>query len=107
MTNIIQFPTKGNSPPAPDPPPSSLQPTPLDGAPGKAILSLIKVVWVVTVLVWPLLKRIVSIDVLFQLIRMVHHWGTPGVHGIWTFLLHFAVLTALTCFVSIYKPKGI
>ncbi len=107
MTNIIQFPTKGNSPPAPDPPPSSLQPTPLGGAPGKAILSLIKVVWVGTVLVWPLLKRLVSIDVLFQLIRMVHHWGTPGVYVIWTFLLHFAVLTALTCFVSIYKPKGI
>ena len=107
MTNIIQFPTKGNSPPAPNPPPPSLQPTRLDGATGKAILSLIKVVWVGTVLVWPLLKRLVSIDVLFQLIRMVHHWGTPGVYVIWTFLLHFAVLTALTCFVSIYKPKGI
>jgi len=24
-----------------------------------------------------------------------------------TFLLNFAVLTALTCFVSLYKPKGI
>jgi len=107
MTNIIQFPMRGNSPPAPDPPSPSLQPPHLDGARGKAILSLVKGVWVVTVLVWPLLKRIVSLDVLFQLIRMVHHWSTTGVYAIWTFLLHFAVLTALTCFVSLYKPKGI
>ena len=107
MTNIIQFPKRGNSPPAPDPPSPSLQPPHLDGARGKAILSLVKGVWVVTVLVWPLLKWIVSLDVLFQLIRMVHHWSTTGVYAIWTFLLHFAVLTALTCFVSLYKPKGI
>ena len=33
--------------------------------------------------------------------------STPGVYAGWTFLLHFAVLTALTYFVSIYKPKGI
>ena len=109
MTNIIQFPMMGNSPPAPapDPPSPSLQPPHLDDARGKAIISLVKGVWVVTVLVWPLLKRIVSLDVLFQLIRMVHHWSTTGVYAILTFLLHFAVLTALTCFVSLYKPKGI
>ena len=51
MTNIIQFPMMGNSPPAPDPPSPSLQPPHLDGARGKAIISLVKGVWVVTVLV--------------------------------------------------------
>ena len=54
-----------------------------------------------------LLKWIVSIDVFFQFIRMVYHWNTPGVFAGWTFLAHFAVLVALTYFVSIYKPKGI
>ena len=68
---------------------------------------VVKAVWVVVVLVWPLLKWIVSIDVFFQFIRMVYHWNTPGVFAGWTFLAHFAVLVALTYFVSIYKPKGI
>ena len=33
--------------------------------------------------------------------------GKAFLAGVLTFLLHFAVLTALTYFVSIYKPKGI
>ena len=53
------------------------------------------------------LKWLVSIEVFFQFIRMIYHWNTPGVYAGWTFLLHFAVLTALTYFVSIYKPKGL
>lgn len=69
--------------------------------------SVVKAVWVVVVLVWPLLKWIVSLDVIFRLIRMIYHWNTPGVFAGWTFLAHFAVLVALTYFVSIYKPKGI
>jgi hypothetical protein len=38
---------------------------------------------------------------------MIYHWETPRVYAGWDFLLHFATLTALTCFVSLYKPKGI
>ena len=51
MTNIIQFPMMGNSPPVSDPSSPSPQPPHLDGARGKAIISLVKGVWVVTVLV--------------------------------------------------------
>ena len=69
--------------------------------------ALVKVVWVVAVLVWPVLKWVVTLDVLFQLVRMLYHWNTPGVFAGWTFMLHFAVLTALTYFVSMYKPKGL
>ena len=68
---------------------------------------LVKVVWVVAVLVWPVLKWVVTLDVLFQFVRMLYHWNTPGIFAGWTFMLHFAVLTALTYFVSMYKPKGL
>jgi hypothetical protein len=54
---------------------------------------------------WPLLRWIVAYEVLWQLLRMLWYWNTPGVHAGWTFLLHFALLTALTYFVAVYEPK--
>lgn len=69
--------------------------------------AVLKGVWVLTVLAWPLLKWVVSIDCFYQLLRMVYHWDTPDVYAGWTFFLHFTVLTALTYFVSYYKPKGL
>jgi len=71
MTNIIQFPKRGNSPPAPDP--LKLQARPIDGAGGGGFVSnLLKVVWVATVLVWPVMKWVLSFDVLFQFFRMLY-----------------------------------
>ena len=106
MTNIIQFPRS-------DPPPGDLallkfQARPIDGAGGGGILSnLVKVVWVTTALVWPVMKWVLSFNVLFQLFRMLYNWSTPGAYAPWTFFLHFSVLVVLTCFVSLYKPRGI
>jgi hypothetical protein len=68
---------------------------------------LVKFVWVATVLVWPILKWVLSIATFFQFVRMLYHWNTPGVYAGWSFLAYFAVLTAITYFVSIYKPKGL
>nr|ADD63324.1 KleE stable inheritance protein [uncultured bacterium pAKD4]AFU76024.1 KleE stable inheritance protein [Burkholderia cepacia] len=107
MTNIIKFPGKAEAPAEVAPEPAA-QEKPAPAAPRRGLFApVVKAVWVVVVLVWPLLKWIVSIDVFFQFIRMVYHWNTPGVFAGWTFLAHFAVLVALTYFVSIYKPKGI
>ena len=107
MTNIIKFPGKAEAPAEVAPEPAA-QEKPASAAPRRGLFApVVKAVWVVVVLVWPLLKWIVSIDVFFQFIRMVYHWNTPGVFAGWTFLAHFAVLVALTYFVSIYKPKGI
>lgn len=106
MSKIIKFP-KGEPV---DSIPSAVIPVkskPI-GAKGKGLFAaLVRWVWVVLVLIWPVLKWIVSIEVFFQAIQMFYYWNTPGVYAGWTFLLHFAVLTALTYFVSIYKPKGI
>ena len=106
MTNIIQFPRSDSR--ADDLAPLKLQARPIDGAGGGGLpAKLVRVVWVATVLVWPVIKRVLSFDVLFQLFRMLYHWSTPGVYATWTFFLHFSVLVLLTCFVSVYKPRGI
>jgi hypothetical protein len=64
-------------------------------------------VWVVTVLTWPVFKWVLSLDVLFQMFRMIYRWNASDIYADWNFLLHFSVLTAFTYYVSIYKPKGI
>jgi hypothetical protein len=106
MTNIIKFPkaTEATATVVQDTPQQAEKAAPTVKVNG-VFARVLKTVWVVTVLVWPVLKWVVSIDVFFQFIRMMYHWNTPGVHAGWTFLLHFAVLTALTYFVSLYKPK--
>lgn len=101
MTKIVKF-------------PGARQDTP-DEQPAKPCQSeqlvkdpaVLRGLWVVTVLLWPFLKWIVALDCVFQLLRTVYYWDTSGVHAGWTFMLHFAVLTALTYFVSVYKPRGL
>ncbi|WP_020405838.1 KleE stable inheritance protein [Hahella ganghwensis] len=109
MTKIYKFPNGGPVNPVP---PSGVAPEEnRESAPSskssKPFLILWRWVWVALVLVWPVLKWIISIDVFFQGIRAIYHWNTPGINAGWTFLLHFAILTALTYIVSIHKPKGI
>lgn len=88
--------------------PVTARPARRSNAMAKAILAgMVRVIWVVTVLVWPVLRWVLSFEVLFQMMRMVYHWNTPGMHAGWTFVLHFAALTALTYFVSAYTPKGL
>lgn len=108
MSNVIKFPQKADQPAAPEPvQPVSASMSGVQKVEGQRLLAgLVKVVWMATVLVWPILRWVVSLEVLFQLLRMFYHWHTPGVHAGWTFLLHFAGLTVLTYFVSVYKPKG-
>jgi hypothetical protein len=65
-------------------------------APGAGLLAgLVKFVWVATVLVWPILKWVLSIATFFQFVRMLYHWNTPGVYAGWSFLAYFAVLTGV------------
>lgn len=68
--------------------------------------SIVKGAWLVTALLWPLLRWPISIEVFLQFVRTLYYWDTPGMRAGWTFILHFAVLVALTYFVSVHKPKG-
>ncbi len=107
MSNVIKFPKASR------PPHESTEAAEAVAAPkikGRWRLlwgGLVRFIWVVTVLVWPVLKWVLSISTFFQLIRMIYHWNTPGVHAGWSFLAYFAALTAITYFVSVYKPKGL
>ena len=99
MSKIIKFSTMAEPPPK-----AQAAPAPKAQS-GGALAGIVKAVWVVTVLVWPILRWIVALDVVFQFVRMLWYWHTPGTHAGWLFLLHFGVLTALTYFVSLYKLK--
>lgn len=109
MTNIIKFPGVNDVLDAPDPPgsPQEAPPSPRRLTTAAVANAVVRAVWVIAVLVWPVAKWVVSIDVFFQFLRLLYHWDTPGVHAGWTFVAHFTALTALTYFVSIYKPKGL
>ena len=103
MTNIIQFSrqvqvSEGLPEKAPEP-----VKRPTAAGVGGVVLNG---VWGVTVLLWPILQWILSLDCVYQLVRMLYYWNTPGVYAGWTFLLHFSVFTALMYFVAFYNPKG-
>lgn len=118
MAQIIKFP--GGSHPAADA--RTKRQSPLDAAlpvPARSGLrqrlfprtnALRPVGWVVgalwgtAVLSWPVLRWVLSLDVVLQLLRMLWLWDAPGVHTGWSVLAHFALLTGLTCFVSLYRP---
>jgi hypothetical protein len=51
--------------------------------------TLIKIVWVLTVLLFPLLELILLLDCVFQFFRMLYYWNTKEVHAGLIFVLHF------------------
>lgn len=67
----------------------------------------VKVLWFVVALVWPVLRWVLALDVVFQGVLMLWRWDTPGSYAGFTFSLHFAALVALTFFVSVFKPAGV
>jgi Uncharacterized KleE stable inheritance protein len=104
MANVIKFPKQPGTFNKLDPALSSprLIKTKPDYANG-----IIKLFWVIGVLAWPLIKWVLSIDCVVQLMRMLYFWNSTWHNGGAIFLLHFALLTLLTYFVTIFKPKGI
>ena len=62
--------------------------------------TLLGLVWLLTALVWPLLRWVIAMDCVYQMVRMLYYWDTPGTYAGFTFLAHFMVLIALNCFVT-------
>jgi hypothetical protein len=52
------------------------------------------------VLVWPVLRWLVAIDVAIKFFEALAFWHVPGRHDGLVLLAHFGVLTALTLYVS-------
>ena len=101
MANIVKFPRVKRDVPKDSPAaPPKVEQT-------KNAPLVVQVIHVAIVLLSPLLKWVLSLDCVFQLLRTMFYWNTPGVHAGWTFLLHFAALFALNCYVAFYTPKGL
>ena len=98
MADIIQFPSVPGNEKSPT---SSLNPAGPPVRPG-----LRKILWVIVVLCWPALRFIMACDVLFQLLRALVLWDTPGTHAGWALLLHFAVFCYLAWFVAYCDPDA-
>ena len=98
MAKIIQFPAG----PAKENSPTSA----LVSAGPPARPSLRKILWIVSVLCWPVLRFIMACDVLFQLLRALVLWDTPGAHAGLALLLHFAVFCYLVWFVAYGDPDA-
>jgi hypothetical protein len=73
------------------------------GLAARLFRTVLRVVWValwlILVAVWPLLSRLLGLDFIFQIMRTLYYWKSPGMHAGWTFFRHFAVFFALTLFV--------
>lgn len=66
----------------------------------------IRMMWVIAVLCWPLLRKILGIDCFIQLLIAMYRWDDAPFRAGFTFTLHFFVLCTLTYFVTFYQPKG-
>lgn len=105
MSNIIKFP-RASKRPTETREKGDLQPTKLEEK-QVADAHVVRWGWILFVLVWPVARWIIAIDVFIQFVRMMIHWSTPGMNAGWVFLGHFAVLVACTYFVSVFRPKGV
>jgi len=75
------------------------------GIPKTILIHFINALWVLTLLLWPILRWIMALDVAFQAFRMAVTWNDPGKHAGLTFIVHFLIFAAVTYFATNYKPK--
>lgn len=76
-----------------------------EGRVRKFCSGVVWVFWLVVSTVWPLLRWVVALDVVFQAIRASWYWNTPGMYAGWVFAAHFLAFVGLTYFVGAYKPR--
>lgn len=104
MARIIKFPKAPREPPLRN---AEIPKSIADRREGLGLLGGVALgAWMVTVLLWGVLRWILAIDVFWQFCRAVYYWDTPGVYAGWTFLAHFIVLSALHYYVGVYRPRG-
>lgn len=71
----------------------------------KAFRVLVHGSWILTLLLWPVLRWIIAIDVAFYGFMTALEWDNPAAHYGSTFLSHFLFFAALTYFITNYKSK--
>lgn len=66
---------------------------------------MVRIVWVLTVAVWPILRWVLAFDVTVQLFRMLVLFADKGIYMDWTFIAHFACFVVLVYFATMYRPQ--
>lgn len=91
MGRVIAFPTPEK---AKRPVVASATPVPMGAAPAKtakpgALSRVFSVVWILFLLTWPLVEKIVAFDIVYQFFRALYYWHVPGTYAGFTFFIHF------------------
>jgi len=66
---------------------------------------IVQLVWLLMVMIWPLLRWVLALDVTLQLFRVLILSMQKGWYLDWILIAHFMFFVALTYFVSVYKPR--
>lgn len=69
----------------------------------RATSMLVRIIWALTVLVWPIFRWVLVLDLTAQLFRMLITFADKGAYFDWTFTAHFLVVVAFFCFVTCYR----
>lgn len=68
---------------------------------GGLLRGLIKFVWVISVIIWPVVKWFIVLDLLFAFLKMVFNTEPAST---WYFMAHALVAISIYWFVRLYNP---
>ena len=76
------------------------------GAAKPGMLSRVfSIAWIFFLLTWPLVHWVVAFDIVYQFLRALYYWNTPGVYAGLTFVIHLIAGSALTYLVATRRIK--
>lgn len=112
MSNVVVLPVvKREIPaevvgvPSPVAPERDHKPLKLSGAVKFVLLLLLRFLRICVVLVWPLLSKVLAIDVSFQFFRALIRWHSVGSLAALPFISHLLVFALLTLIVQTAEKK--
>jgi hypothetical protein len=102
MGRVIAFP---GAPKAKRPPVKSAAPVLTSNVPAHtdkpgALSHVFSVTWILFLLTWPLVQKIMAFDIAYQFFRALYYWHVPGTYAGCTFFIHLIAGSALTYFVA-------
>lgn len=107
MGRVIAFPAQSTvKPPTVEgASPTTVLNAPTDAAKRGMPSRVFSIAWIVFLLTWPLVQWVVAFDIVFQFLRALYYWNTPGVYAGFTFVIHLIAGSALTFLVATRQIK--
>lgn len=102
MPTIIKFPVRGPLAQPRQPVPQAVS------APKRKKSSVLAIIiYMIVGLCWPLIQFGMTIDCLYQFIRMLYYWNTPGTYAGFRFIAHFLLYSGLFYYIAFGMPEGL